>query len=125
MVCTALYDFDLKDIDATYINDPNEPDLIPLQKGQLVHATDEEFNKSTESWIFVNSENGEISGFVPRAYLQKYDGEQSKVNIADKVKIDSKNLATTTTIDESVVKESKMVTDDGQALPADTIGCCC
>ena len=70
--------FDLGAIDDSYLNDPNEPDLIPLTAGEIVQTTRKEYKKTTESWIFITKWKDNImkdEGFVPRSYL-----EQTTVN---------------------------------------------
>ncbi len=92
LTCKAMYDFDLSTVDESYLNNPNEPDLISLVAGERVQTTNKEFQKSSESWIFVtklNSGRGHEEGFVPRAYLENITINKND----DNLKIDSQSIA--------------------------------
>ncbi len=117
IICKALYNFDLGAIDDSYLNDPNEPDLIPLTAGEIVQTTRKEYRKATESWIFITKWKDNImkdEGFVPRSYL-----EQTTVNNSIKSNESPKKEVSTST---PVMKNSngnleKNNTDIANATP--------
>ena len=97
IICKALYNFDLGAIDDSYLNDPNEPDLIPLTAGEIVQTTRKEYKKTTESWILITKWKDNImkdEGFVPRSYLEQTTVNNSiKTNESQKrsVYLDTRN----------------------------------